>query len=245
MAFFVLLGQRCLAQLPSTAGVELYSKLEFISMPEKGKKSMATYRLFIYYDGDEVICKKPVTFLIMHGEPVKGTNIIRQTVQKEIIKYQYMVFKKGEKYGCLFDSIGVKEPKRKLVDSFERADLYKGFPFYTANDKLVKTNRNSAAGITEEIMQPLKQDDDTYPSSSHYYYKDDFKDIPYSFSEQLDKTHSGKLYKIRIVYDAQPKGKYAFVIPEYEYYFELRMAPAAPELTALLEKFKLFEAKQQ
>lgn len=123
--------------------------------------------------------------------------------------YTYWMYKqnhkKGIKYASSFqDTLGTKFD----VDSFLVKDAFKTFPFYSKeDDSLVFTHlaRNKKELIEKYI--PKIRPDDSYPDTTVFRYSKHYKDIPFSFSTELEKSKRSKFIEMLGIYNPVTNSK--------------------------------------
>jgi hypothetical protein len=80
---------------------------------------------------------------------------------------------------------------------------------------LLKPNSNDLnTDLFTKIYLTRKPGDIDYPDSITYYYSRKLKDIPYSFSKELDSVNDAKMYGMKIVYEQNHFGTPVKIIPK-------------------------------
>lgn len=115
--------------------------------------------------------------------------------------------KKGYKFKGLFkDSVGTEFD----VDSFLVKNAFKSFPFYNKeNDDIVssKTAENGRELIEKYI--PKVKLDNSYPDTTTFRYSKDLRDIPFSFSSEMEAGKKTKLVEITGIFNPVSNSKYS------------------------------------
>ncbi|EHQ30350.1 hypothetical protein Mucpa_6294 [Mucilaginibacter paludis DSM 18603] len=218
--------------------VKLVYKLEFIK-PDNAEMVVMQDTLGIIYYGNYIAYQIPNEFTLSNVNMDKDQNVISENVIREETKYSYMVYNKNKNYGYMFDSIGAIKAAKVSVDSFLLKRAFKNFPFYNSViDSLVSTSTKNESLVETRICKEKK--DESFNDTIHYFYKKGFEKIDYTFSKYLDSTRNLKLYKIQMIFNPIPKGKYAFAVPKREFLFELKPNETfnSKELTVFFENFK-------
>jgi len=168
--------------------------------------------------------------------------------ENPVEKYFYYVYDNSKKYFYRIDSLDINvKPRRIELDldslygkkinlNFE--NLYKAMKNGLVKIDSSKINRNNKVYVygTKEKL------DASYNDSTFFYYKTDneFNGIPFSFAKELDSGRRGKLFKIEIVYNENPKGITDYEKMEKVTTFEMKKVNEvnADTLRLFLDQFK-------
>jgi hypothetical protein len=224
------------------ASIELFHKIELVK-PGNGELVSFKDSVIIYKQGVYTVYKHPVLNIVTNAVMNKAQDTVREDIVEQSVTYRYIIYKRNNTYGFLYDSLNTIKPKRISIDSFKNVTLLPTFPYIIPKAILVSSLKHDEESVLTEKRIPEKIIDPTYPDTCYYSYTNKFKNAPYSFSKMLDSTRKLKLYKVVFRFKRIEKGKYPAAIPEREYYFELRKAKEAPEIPKLIEDFKKMEAK--
>ena len=164
----------------------------------------------VFYSGKTIMYELPYysskDFIFKYK--TDDTALIPQSTE---IKHKYFIFQKDSFTGFLYPSSDATNYKLINVDSLNKKSILTNFNYFYASikNKSILTNEdyNSNGDYIEKFIPKLKPDV-SYNDTTIYYYSNDstLKDIPFSFAEELDKTHKQKLYKIQLIYNTNPKG---------------------------------------
>jgi hypothetical protein len=143
-------------------------------------------------------------------------------------RYRYFVFKKGAGFGYLYNDLNDSLPVNKFaVDSFlsKRAFLSN---FDSDSLKPAGKEGDSKSILLEKYTLWTKTNE-FQMDSVYFYYAQDLKDIPYSFSPKMDKSRSMKLFKVRLMFNGYRSPSTGFDIPKREFSFEITQSPLKHE----------------
>lgn len=226
----------------ANTAVEVYSCLQFIDSIN-GEKTFMKDSVSIYKYANYIVYKVPTSLYLFHGEQKGNSDTVIQRMTGQVIRFKYFVYQTNQLYGNLYDSIGVTQPKRVLVDSIERNAGMKWFPIYWPEDSLVSTKKQKLAHLLLETRIPKVKKNKSFADSLYYYYSNEFIGAPYSFSNYLDSSRNLKLFKFRALFKEIEKGKLPTETSDREFLFELRKAKSAPEISKLIERVKSSKTK--
>ncbi|MBB6002845.1 hypothetical protein [Arcicella rosea] len=153
---------------------------------------------------------------------VYGTDSLSNVINTS--KKEYFIYKQGMRNG-LFYSKYFPYRNQYNVDSVLKIRAFKGneklFELVNnfANDKRVNTLKD---GVIEETFIIKNKKDRTFPDTLIYSYSKKFNSLRYSFSERIDKEHSGKLFKCRGVFNMQQYSGENITIPKRELLVEIK-----------------------
>ena len=197
--------------------------------------------LNIVYHHDVVLLIFPYSLVTytMNTPGDKSTGEQKLTSHK--IKQKYLIYNIKSKLGKWYDSINAVKPVVVSVDSILRQKALKGFPFFNStNDTLISSVYSRTGNIFQEKHTYKVKKDDSYCDSIFYYFNNDLKTIPFSYSRDLDSLRNSKVYKIKMIYNPIPKGKYAFPVPERQFNFQFQKVdiPNKNEIYLFIKDFE-------
>jgi hypothetical protein len=138
------------------------------------------------------------------------------------VKFNYLLHKKGARYGFFFDSLSSNKPRKMLVDSILSSKIFYNFQFYdNKNDSLVETCKIENESVVEKYVPKIKYDQ-SYPDTSYFYYTDKQLNIDYSFSSELENIKKKKIFKAEMLYKSQWYEGFNFKAPERKFSFALK-----------------------
>jgi hypothetical protein len=156
----------------------------------------------------------------------KGNVIKKEVIKSEVIN-KYFVYHKDSLYGYHYDSLNGLPQKKQLVDSFlSNNTLTKFGPAYN----ILIEDCVLADSAFDEVNQILLEKytlkikpDESYNDSLFLYYSRKLNDIDFfSFSKEADSTKKKKLFRVRVIYNANPQSKDQFGRFAKEFTFEFQ-----------------------
>ena len=169
----------------------------------------------------------------------KNDSIIDEKVQTGV-SYNYYVFYKKEKSGTKYDSLDAKKGTNFQTDSLVHSKNYfKSGINLDSNYKLA--SKKSATKFNEiETYCIIKKLDENDPDSVYLSFSSKLNKVPYSFSNEIDREHQMKLFKIQIIYNPLKKGKFSFPLPRRELLFEIinTSVPDPKDINSLFNRFE-------
>jgi hypothetical protein len=177
---------------------------------------------------------------VLYNIPYRITFENSDSLISEGKKFSYFMFRKKDKYGFLFDSLKLNSRTNKVnVDSFlfQRCYLTN---FDSGYDSLIENKSDKKDHTALKKYIPKKYYGESYYDSSYYYYSEEFNDIDYILSKQLDKRDGMKLYRVRLLYNEKVSIKYNFTLPKRELLYEIEKY-AISDYEEILDFFKQFQ----
>ena len=178
----------------------------------------------ISYYQDLILYQLPYEF----DSSISTYHVKADTVEEKhflTTRYNYLVYREGNKYGIWYETIHGKEFKKVSVDSLLSL---KGKPVdfqyivSRPNDTLIgKTILNNGNIFIEKYIHKTKPDE-SFSDTTLLYYSRGLRDIIFSFSPMLDKMKESKLFKLRLVYNEAYSPKYSIIKPKREISFEVQ-----------------------
>jgi hypothetical protein len=197
--------------------------------PKKLKtKTTVTFSIpIIHQDGQSEIVTDSFSVL-KHNEYLLYELPYTRSVENETellsvtVKFNYLLHKKGERYGFFFDSLSSNKPRKTLVDSILSSKIFYSFEFYNnKNDSLVETCKIENESVVEKYIPKIKYDQ-SYPDTTYFYYTDKQLNIDYSFSSELENAKKKKIFKVEMFYKSQSYEGFNFKAPERIFSFNLK-----------------------
>jgi hypothetical protein len=154
----------------------------------------STLSLFIYKLGDTTVYKIPYTYdsISSAGE-----------VLKHEIRYRHFVCSGKNNWGYIYNETRPKEHQRIFTDSmllrygFTGFNVYKNFDRY--DYKKVDSIYDKKNGTLKENYIVYGKNDTTPIGTTDFTYSQQFKELDYSLSPELDSIKKLKLFKIEII----------------------------------------------
>jgi hypothetical protein len=154
------------------------------------------YEERIFYSGEMVMVEMGYQF----------DSLVNNQLVKSEIRHRYLVYKKGNSAGTLYDEGTGEELKSVSVDSVLRLQWFNNLNIYDMfiqNDvTLISAVRNSSTGTLKEQYAVVSKKDTAQKGRFDLYYSNRLKDIDYSLSRELDSIKGMKLDSILMVNDA-------------------------------------------
>lgn len=211
-----------------------YYKMDFISDPTQLDVSTIEDSTFLSYYKDRIIMK--ITYHETTMRPLKtdsGTEFTNLG-QPVTTRYKYLSFNKGDSIGFLYGYDVTHPPTKVKIDSIWANRITIPHEVITKKvDSLIAVKESKGLRIEYYIAQ--SKPDASYPDSVIINFSDSLNGIPFSFSEELDKTRKMKLYKIQYIYKAYFDATQNGNMPRREYKFEIGLAPSDEFATKLLK----------
>ncbi len=163
--------------------------------------------LAVFYYKDLVMYQ--ISILNTYSNTVlnKSGDVESETLTGVKLVYKYFVFKKGDPFGIIFDSIDSKWGKRISVDSFLMSNTVTSFDkFYRRkrlNDSLIGIADERGGDIVVEKYIPKMKLDISKSDSTLLYLNRRLKGIGFSFSNEVDSVRKSKLVQVRIIFSTQ------------------------------------------
>ena len=200
--------------------ITVIANYDFV-MADSGKLIHVEDSFKVSYYQDLILYHVPYT------NEVSKLFVKNDTIEEEImssdIRYKYFIYKTNSTMGYRYDSLNARGNRLFSVDSFLTAKAFAKFKFYNKeNDTLIETVIDQKTNVQLEKYIPRIKYDETYPDSSYRYFSDLFKNVKYSFSENLDSIKNKKLFKVIFIHNPIPKGKYLFDVPRRNLIFEMK-----------------------
>jgi hypothetical protein len=191
---------------------------------------------FIYYRKNYVLYFLPFTYIGDDGNEIA-----------EKRGFTYFAHRQHAKTGLRFRFIDNINGTTHNVDSFTRMKAYTGGDYsdLTEVDLMKQSNNIGADFFTKIYLLNSKPDNGDYPDSAIYAYSNKLKDIPYTFSKELDSSSNAKLYGIKLVFRQRFYAEFKKLIPKRIMEFNFSKLQAIQNLDLLnkvfdtLEKMKL------
>jgi len=121
------------------------------------------------------------------------------------IRYHYFVYTKNRIFGYDFDRFKSDKPIRKTIDSvFKNEWIVQNriFPIFSDNIVMLLSSDSTRNSLNEKF-RIVDKNDSRKKATAYLYYSNDFENIEYSMSRELDSIKSMKLVSIRVVYDSR------------------------------------------
>jgi hypothetical protein len=152
--------------------------------------------------------------ILKEGED--STKAVEASTANTAPRYEYFIFRAGDRHGFRYDSLAAVSSQQLNVDSFLAVKAFTTIKVYdSTNDSLVGSVYRS--GTLIETYLPKVKLDESYNDTTLCYYTNTLPDVGYSLSNELESTKKRKLNKVRLIYN--PFGK----LPRRELSLELKM----------------------
>lgn len=162
---------------------------------------------------------------VFYNIPYKKTFEIDERLINEEVKYSYFLFKKGNIYGYLFNSLDdTSLPQKLQVDSFLFRRAYAA-KFDLKFKSLVEVKGDKHNNSLIEKYVPENINNETYFDTIIFYFDKRLNGIDFSFSKDLDSAKEKKLYKVRLLYNEKFSATYQMMVPKREMLFEIQNMP--------------------
>ena len=142
--------------------------------------------------------------IYFYGKQKIYQNYYYQSENEELPGYfnNYFIFSQGEQYGLLIDSskqiFGIRVPVDSMLSKV-RFHLLKVDTVLKNLDTVLISSKNLNEDIQDTYSWKHKQDTTMDGQISLQYTSKGFKDLDYSFSEELDKSKKMKLFKMEVI----------------------------------------------
>lgn len=198
-----------------------------------GQLQNLTDSLSIFYYNNIILYRFPYTYSIEN----------MNTIEKQERRFKYFIYQKHERYGYYFDSINTSSYRKMNVDSLLSAKAFASNNFYDKNnDSLVVTIKNDNNYSLVEKYISKKRPNQSYADTTIFYFTHTLKDLELSFSKELENIKKLKIFKLRMIYNAQFDKEYNMELPYREFFFELR-DESSLNSDDIISFFKTFEKK--
>ncbi len=200
-------------------GVKITSTFPFID----GKGKLVYYDtsvVKIYYYQDKIIYNSsyhfnytPENFMIRADE----------------IRYYFFVYTKGMQHGLLFDkhksAFGIKVLADSMVKKewCNNIDIYSNFKKSEVNE--IYHTQNEDSGTISKMYNFKLKTDTAFNGTVLYGFTNKMKNIPYSFSKELDSLNNMKLYKVNIVNNSRYIKEYNLQLERMEEMYSIENIP--------------------
>ncbi len=191
----------------------------------------------LYYD-NYIIYQIPHYYTLSKVTWDTSGNVASEHELKNEIKFQYLICKDQDTYGYRFDSLSAKKPHVVSVDSFQKQNLFKGFPFFkNQEDTLLYEKNNSHDNTLTKTYKPKRRIDDSYPDTMKYSFTHELNGIDFSFSKELDSMMKMKLFKVEFI--TNPIVMNQKTVPRRVFLFEMKKNPV--DTAAIIQFVKDFK----
>jgi hypothetical protein len=133
-------------------------------------------------------------------------SMVNDKLLKSETRYRYLVYKKGDRVGNLYDEGTGKETKSVSVDSILKIEWFNNLRIYDMfkqnNLTLIAAEKDPKAGTLKEEYTIVSKNDTAQKGRCYLYYTNQLKNLDYSFSRELDSMKGMKLDSVRIINDA-------------------------------------------
>lgn len=173
--------------------------------------SNLTDSIQISYLKDYTIYRLLATRKLETDEKIKGTE-------------PYFVCRVKQNYGLFFKTINDTISLAKYnVDSFLLKQNAKG-EFINAPEDTSWSFISEEKISTDILLKKyaVKHSKELTPDSLYYYFSNDLKNIPFSFSTIIDQTEHQKLCKVRLLFNEGYSDSMQIALPKREIFFEIR-----------------------
>jgi hypothetical protein len=137
-------------------------------------------------------------------------------------KYKYFCFEKGASVGYWFDSLSDATGRRANVDSFLIQKANSRMDLNLAKHDIFFSKHVTPNGITAIVYAANSIPDISYPDTTIHYFADTLQGVEYSLAPQNDTIKNARLFKIRLIYNAQEyKDQRGLMMPAREFLFEV------------------------
>ena len=158
-------------------------------------------------------------------------------------RYKYFIYKKGDQYGILYNSLSGNIYKKTLTDSVLS---HKKGP-----DNIHSIISDSNYNLTHKYIGPDKtfyyesyayknKKNSLEVDSINFYYSSSLINFSLSLSPTLDSIFHSKLTKFKIIYNEGYNSVYSVKMPYREYYCEIEKLDTIPkEINLLFTKYEI------
>jgi hypothetical protein len=227
----------------SVIAIRLSSNLPVIS--DEQKLAYMTDSLMLYSYKNMLLCKIPVAKIHARIITDKNGNVINGEAINSEVTYKYFIYHQDSLYGFHYDSLNAPRGRKQLVDSFlSRKTLTNFDKAYTSlieDCVLVDSTFQEANQTLFEKYIPKIKKDESYNDSLYLYFSSKLNAINFfSLSKEADYEKKRKLFRVRIIYNANPRSKDPFGKLAKEFTFELEQISVAgsQEVSDLFRKFQ-------
>jgi hypothetical protein len=179
---------------------------------------------------------------ILYQIRISNTEIKNDKVIQAWVTYQYLIHQEDKTFGLLLEADSVRAA-RVNIDSFLRTSTITDFnSFYRNtkwNDSLIG-RENLRGNIVRLKFVPKRKLDESYNDTTLLYFSRALRDIDYALSRDLDDEYRMKFFKIRLVYNGDPKNEHQYFRSRREIMFGMERADLR-DTQEILKQFRLFE----
>ena len=144
----------------------------------------------------------------------------------------YFFYGDSRRKGILFHSLADSSSQLRLnVDSFLGARAFKTFHVNRAPGILVDSLYSGDGTNLFEAYVPAQRKGANSVDSIYLYFSANLNAVPYSFSPELDSLKKKKLYKVRLLFNADKPPDQDIVVPKRELSLELQPWPITDSAT--------------
>jgi hypothetical protein len=187
--------------------------------------------IIICYYKDYVMYQIPVVHFNTNMVFDRNNNISEESLSKPMTTTRYLVHKRNENVGSVYDSFFGKATNKFRVDSFLSKKWVFGFRHMyevdMKNDTLVRKDRRN--GFLIEVFRPKIKFEASFNDSAYYYYSNSLRKVDFSFSKVLDSSRNMKLFKIEVLYKENPKGDNVYERSKKKFLFHMAEVPVQNE----------------
>lgn len=137
----------------------------------------------------------------------------------------FFVFRKGNAYGLLFDPNKQIFGQRIQIDSTLKKEWCNEVNFYhgfmSSNMHEITNREKNKQGETIKSFSFQSKKDTILNGTAHFWFSKKMNHIDYSLSRELDSIYKMKLYKIKIMNNAQYFVEYKYKLDPIEQYYLL------------------------
>jgi hypothetical protein len=228
--------------LKNDRSVAEYKKVKLVgNLPlvySDGQVSNIIDSIYIVYHNNDILFKMPYTYTFENEDTILW--------QEE--RFNYFVYRDGERFGCYYDSTRNLRTQKREVDTvlkyktFGSKDLYED-----SNSILVDAKRNvENYPLVEKYVLKTKPDF-SYPDTMLFFYTNSLKDIKFSLSNTLEKLKKRRVTKVRFLYNSQYYTEFPIKFPQREFRFELAEEPLndVSEIALIFERYRKDKAGEK
>lgn len=212
---FIMISAEDIKQKNRIKRIDMFYNLPIVKLD--GELVNITDSISIFYHNNCILYKLPYTYIREH----------MGSILKQEVKYNYFIYRNRKAYGYYFDSIKAISYHKMNVDSILSLKAFANFNFYNKkNDSLIEVIKGRENYFLIEKYIPRKMPNHSYPDTIIFYYNDNFKNIDISFSKDLENIKKLKINKVRLINIAKFDTVNNIVLPNREFFFELREVPS-------------------
>lgn len=207
----------------SILNLRYYFKSEFVMNPGKFDKITIEDSTFLYFNKQRVVMKLPSPISTLVKIETDTGDVYTDSDKDIKRRFKYVYYTKGESVAHLYDVHSRTQFIKVNSDSVWKTRI--NFPTNILDKKVDSlVDVRESKGVRIEFYVANSKPDLSYPDSAVISFTDALNGIPFSFSEELDKSRKMKLNSILFIYKPYYDSTLHGIIPRREFKYEIALS---------------------